>query len=298
MECRQRGAISEEELLAYLAGEEVRPAVLEHLALCPACSAQVAAYRRLELTLMHSLYRWDCPPGQILGDYYLGLLSKETAVAVRFHLATCLHCVSELTLLSEFLASDPLLAEARSADEWLSSLTAARAPEGEVAPEEAVELSGLSAAGDQEQPPLKPSLWSELAHLPERTASAARRIVATLLAPQPRLAYQRDIAQAGSLWPRSYSAEDFSISLHIEHTPGRRDGLQLIGFVTRKGMALEALRGTPVRLISATGVTQTGAIDELGNFLFDSLAPSTYTLELQFSEGTVVIEQLPLTLQD
>jgi hypothetical protein len=39
-------------------------------------------------------------------------------------------------------------------------------------------------------------------------------------------------------------------------------------------------------------------VDELGNFIFSSIAPATYTLELQFPESTVVIDQLPLVLQD
>jgi hypothetical protein len=39
-------------------------------------------------------------------------------------------------------------------------------------------------------------------------------------------------------------------------------------------------------------------IDELGNFVFSSISPATYTLELQFSDSTIVIEQLPIVLQD
>src|SRR5690348_15054930 len=76
MECSKQGAIRDEELLAYLAGEKVRPFVVQHLAECQRCAAQLAAYQRIELTLTSKLYRWDCPPSQVLGEYYLGLLSK------------------------------------------------------------------------------------------------------------------------------------------------------------------------------------------------------------------------------
>jgi anti-sigma factor RsiW len=289
MECSQRGAISEEELLAYLAGEDVRPAVLEHLASCPACTAQVEVYRRLELTLMRSLYRWDCPPAQVLGEYHLGLLSNEMAVAVRFHLGTCMRCAGELALLSEFLAVDPVLAEAPLPAEFDPDLAIFSAEhESDSALQE-------PPASNHHQP--QPLSVPGLAALRERAISGARRIIATLLTPQPRLAYQRELARAEALWPQRYSAEDFSISLHVERGPGRREALQLIGFVTRKGTTLEALQGTPVLLVSAAGMAQSCIIDELGNFLFDSLAPATYTLELQFSEGTVVIEQLQVMLQ-
>nr|BBH92458.1 hypothetical protein KTA_06570 [Thermogemmatispora argillosa] len=313
MECRQRGAISDEEMLAYLAGEEVRPAVLEHLATCPTCATRVESYRRLELTLLQSLYRWDCPPAQVLGEYYLGLLNKEVAVAVRFHLATCQHCTGELAVLSHFLAAETQLAEASPLSELdLAELELAAS----LALEQAEEASAEAEADTGEALPW-PSSWPlddgpsqarslaaarpGRASLGEQMASGARRIVATLLAPQPRLAYQRDLApteQAEALWPRRYSAEDFSISLHVEHGSSHQDGLELIGFVTRKGTALEALQGTPVRLTAASGAVRSGKIDELGNFLFSALAPETYTLELQFPEGTVVIESLQLALPE
>jgi len=64
------------------------------------------------------------------------------------------------------------------------------------------------------------------------------------------------------------------------------------------------LQGTPV-LLSAQDVGKSFAgtpymqsIDELGNFIFSSIAPATYTLELQFPESIVVIDQLPVVLQD
>ncbi|WP_376794782.1 anti-sigma factor family protein [Thermogemmatispora sp.] len=312
MECRQRGAISDEEMLAYLAGEEVRPAVLEHLATCPACATQVESYRRLELTLLQSLYRWDCPPAQVLGEYYLGLLNKEVAVAVRFHLATCQHCTAELAVLSHFLSGETRLAEASPlSDLDLAELELAASlaleqeeEERSVEDERGEALPWPSSWPLDDGPPQVRPLASARAGRPslgEQMAAGARRIVATLLAPQPRLAYQRDLAQAeqaGPRWPRRYSAEDFSISLHVEQGSSLQDGLELIGFVTRKGTALEALQGTPVLLTASSGTVRSGRIDELGNFLFSSLAPETYTLELQFPEGTVVIESLQLALSE
>src|SRR5258708_33749948 len=86
MECNEPGLIRDEDLLAYLAGERVRPGVEQHLTRCPRCSAQLADYRHLELSLISKLYRWDCPPGQVLGEYQLGLLNPQPVLAVRVHL--------------------------------------------------------------------------------------------------------------------------------------------------------------------------------------------------------------------
>src|SRR5207249_11103835 len=125
-----------------------------------------------------------------------------------------------------------------------------------------------------------------------------RLIAAPLQLPQPpRLAYQRDGVQA-TLCPRRYTAEDVNISIQVEQGTNRRDAVQLIGFVTRQGQALEVLQGIPVQLSSSAHTVYTQSIDELGNFIFSSIVPATYTLELQFPESTVVIDQLPVTLQD
>jgi hypothetical protein len=280
MECTKPGAIRDEELLAYLAGENVRPFVVQHLAECQHCSSQMAAYQRIELTLTSKLYRWDCPPSQVLGEYQLGLLSKELTAAVKNHLDMCVLCAAEVATLTEFLANDPVLTE--------------RTP-----------VSGVSVQASSPHNNHRSSQGTKgvLDRLGDRSRVGVRRIVATLLPPQPRFAYQREISQA-TLWPRRYTAEDLSISIHVERGTSRRDSLQLIGLVTRKGEAVGVLQGTPVLLstqdvgISFAGTQYMQSIDELGNFIFSSIAPATYMLELQFPESTVVIDQLPVALQD
>lgn len=269
MECSEPGLIRDEELLAYLAGERVRPVVEQHLARCQRCSSQVAGYRELERSLINKLYRWDCPPSQILGDYHLGLLSGIAAAAVEKHLSMCVLCAAEVATLTEFLANEPILVERVS-----------------------VQLSSPNNHGSASQ-----EVKRALEHLRDQSGAQVRRIVATLLPPQRRLVYQRNLASV-EVWPRRYTAEDFSISVQVERGTQRRDSLQLIGFVTRKGAALEALRGIPVVLSSQTNIVYAQNIDELGNFVFSSIAPATYKLELQLADTTIVIEQLPVALQD
>ncbi len=268
MECSEPGTIRDEELLAYLAGERVRPDVQRHLSQCRRCSSQLAIYRRMELSLTSKLYRWDCPPNQVLGEYQLGLLSNEIATAVKLHLGACVLCASELAMLEQFLANDALLVERVSVQ--TSSLNNHHAP--------------------QEVKPLVDCLR-------DRSGAQVRRIVAAILPPQPRFSYQRHAAGA-EIWPRRYTAEDFSISIQIERGASRRDPLKLIGFVMRKGATLKALQGIPVVLSSQTNAVYTQIIDDLGNFVFSSIAPETYTLELQLPDSTIVIEQIPVTLLD
>lgn len=272
MECSEPGLIRDEELLAYLAGERVRPVVEQHLARCPHCSTRLADYRHQELSLISKLYRWDCPPNQALGEFQLGLLDPATSLAVKFHLRTCVSCSVELNMLGEFLSNDPFLVER---------------PAPLFAP----------APMPNNHPMLPQEPGVLLNRLLDHTRAATERIIATLLPPAPRLAYQRNPAPS-TLWPRRYTAEDFSISLQLERVTGRADLFQLIGFITRKDTALDTLQGIPVLLSSETKAVSAENVDELGNFVFSSLVPATYTLELQSSDGIIVIEHITVDTQE
>ncbi len=275
MECSEPGAIREEEYIAYLEGEKVRPAVLEHIAHCQACMSRVAAYQQLEHKLTYKLYRWDCPPSQILGEFQLGLLDVVFSTAVTTHLRTCVRCSAEVVALTQFLANDPFLAEPVSAMQKSVQKIA---------------LNGHSPVEEAKR---------ALEHLRDQTLVGARRIVATLLPPvQPGFAVQRTPTQQTAQWPRNYMAEDVNISLRVEGDPRQRTTLQLIGFVTCKGAILESLQGIPVHLTDQAGEISTQVIDDLGNFVFPSLTPATYTLELRFPEGVVAVDEMLLQLPE
>jgi len=283
MECLKPGAINDEELLAYLAGEKVRPLVEEHLTRCQYCANRLAEFRRIELTLTSKLYRWDCPPAQVLGEFQLGMLSNELAAAVTNHLSMCVLCMAEVASLTGFLANDPMLAEP--------------------VPQLAASVPLVASASSNNHHPVQDAK-RVLDNVRERSTAAIRRIAAILVPPAPRLAFQRGESAQSALWPRRYMAEDISISVQVDRGTSRRDALQLIGFVTRKDDALESLQGVAVQLVSQTDVQSaqhaqyTQSIDELGNFVFSSVAPATYTLELQFPESTIVIDELPVAFQD
>ena len=273
MECNTPGVIRDEELLAFAAGEKVRPVVEAHLVSCQRCATLVAEVRGLERSLTKKLYRWDCPPNQILGEYQMGLLSIDEERAVQAHLKRCVLCAAEVATFLEFMANDPML----------------------------VERVAVQPSSQNNHVGVKQQAKRALEDLRERTAAQGRRLVATFVPPQPRLALQRNVANAkpdAALWPRRYTVEDFSISMQLERGTDRSDALQLIGLVTRKGASLEAFQGVPVSLLSPGSPVDTQTVDELGNFVFSSLAPATYSLELQLPDTTIVIEQLPVDLQD
>jgi anti-sigma factor RsiW len=292
MECSESGAIRDEELLAYIDGAQVRPAVVAHISHCQHCSSQLATYQRVDRKLIQRLYRWDCPTNQVLGEYQLGLLSSGQAAGVQDHLRRCVLCAAEVAMLTNFLANDPLLVRLEG------GVGAGLAPAPAPTTQHVLNHSHISHAVRNARHVLEEWYTEGIA--------STRRVVATLLSSQPRLAYQRDISDATAQWPRRYSAEGLTISLQVERTPQhahQRASLQLIGFVTSDGGALEELQGISVSLLSQTKVGDGNAqavhsqtIDDLGNFLFSALEPDTYMLEFQLPQRVVAIEQILLTM--
>ncbi len=276
MECSNPGVISDEELLAYLAGEPIRPAAHRHLSRCEACSARLAEYRRMELALTSTLYRWDCPSSQVLGEFELGLLSPEVMEAVEAHVRFCRPCISELAALNSFLATEDV-----------AQAAPASVPVQAIAPVRPNHNHRSQESGNV------------LGRLQDLAKTGARRIAASLVLPQPRLAFQRDLAPV-STWPRNYAAENLSISLHMEATGYPRQALKLIGFVKQLGQEhhLEELEGVPVLLSAPDQTVLSQQIDDLGNFVFGPIAPAVYNLELRFPEQTVAIEKISLVFPE
>src|SRR5579884_4233590 len=226
MECSEPGIIRDEELFAYLAGEEVRPAVAQHLAHCPYCSSQLAVYQRMEQILLKRLYRYDCPSSLVLGDYQLGLLDAPASEQIARHLESCVHCAHELATLGVFLQQE--------------------AP---------VHVEQASTSSNHRHSRHRPP------SLQQTVANNVQRIMAVLLPPLPRPALVREAAQSASSWPRRYEAQDIHIVLQLEEMPGQNLAFQLIGFVTRDNTTLQALQGIQVRLSSASRVIYTQQVD-------------------------------------
>lgn len=98
--------IQEGDLLAYLEGV-APPAIAGHVARCPACAAQAAALREMELLMAGALHRADCPDPDDLLQYQAGLLARADQRRVKRHIAACNDCQAELGQLAALTAPPP-----------------------------------------------------------------------------------------------------------------------------------------------------------------------------------------------
>ena len=99
------GAVSPEDLIAYLDGE-APPDIVAHVRDCPECGAAAADYARDLRRLQRRLFRFACPTSHQLGEYELGVVSPEERTAIAAHVVECPRCTAELRTLREFLAGD------------------------------------------------------------------------------------------------------------------------------------------------------------------------------------------------
>ncbi len=90
-ECVRPGAVTDDDLLACARGE-APPSVVEHVAICPACRARVAAYADLERRLLAGLFASSCLESLTLAEFALELLPADQRAAVADHLARCPDC--------------------------------------------------------------------------------------------------------------------------------------------------------------------------------------------------------------
>jgi hypothetical protein len=101
--CIAPGTVSDEDLLAWARGD-ADVAVREHLEHCAYCRDEASALAQAESKLHHTLFRRTCPPSMTIGEYALGMLEAEQAIAIAEHLLECPHCAEERRRFAAFLA--------------------------------------------------------------------------------------------------------------------------------------------------------------------------------------------------
>lgn len=102
---RHAGAVSSDDLIAYIDGEA--PAeVIAHILHCPICAKEAGEYARAQSGITKRLYRFDCPTPLSLGDYEMGMLQPEARTAIGGHVVSCPRCTQELAQLRAFLHFD------------------------------------------------------------------------------------------------------------------------------------------------------------------------------------------------
>lgn len=145
MTCIAPPQLDDRELLAYLDGEASRQ-VQTHLASCPHCRGRAQQLARVHDRLAALLYRAVCPSPLEVGEYHLGLLAADQALALDQHLAECPHCRRELQQLEGYvaaLAPDVELSPLERIKVLVARLVSA--PEGQ--PRPGVPAPALAAAG-------------------------------------------------------------------------------------------------------------------------------------------------------
>lgn len=109
----------------------------------------------------------------------------------------------------------------------------------------------------------------------------------------PALAGMRGAMPSQQGGPRLYEAGDIQLSLEVQDAAeaGRKSVLGLITGAEATGWQVTLWREEE----SVAELVQTVAVDELGNFVFDSLAPGAYTLTLRGDDVEVVIQDLAVS---
>lgn len=123
----------------------------------------------------------------------------------------------------------------------------------------------------------------------ESALGAARRAIASLVSPGPGLAYAGLRGGAGA--SQTFRAGDVAISIGLG-PPDRRGHSSISGLIASDEGTLDRFAQRPVRLQSVDAVAGSTVVDDLGNFELDAVAPGVYSLELDLSDQTVVIEEI------
>ncbi|MBX3010814.1 MAG: hypothetical protein KF832_04870 [Caldilineaceae bacterium] len=243
------------ELEAYADGESL-PHVAAFFAQQPTAWRQWLQEQRWTSTLRSTLYRFDCPTPATLLAYHQHALAATEQQPLVDHLRLCPLCTQELAQLQRFLPE-------------------AAAPATTVQPD-----------------------WRQLLGQPlQALAERMELVVARLMPPTaPALAGAALRSAAMPTLPQNtpttllFEAGDTAISLMIQ--PESTQTLRLAGQLltlapTNQGIA--TLSAAP----PADAVIQT-AIDAMGNFVVETLAPGTYQLALILPAQAIVVPNLQL----
>jgi hypothetical protein len=123
--------------------------------------------------------------------------------------------------------------------------------------------------------------------LPEPPVARVRRFVATLFVRTSPMQAYGGLRGTNNGSTRVFEAHDVTI------TVGRgQSGDALLGLVVVADQPPDVLNGHAARLISRQGETLVTRLDDLGNFEFAHVSGGAYVLEIDLSDGVLVVEEL------
>jgi hypothetical protein len=125
--------------------------------------------------------------------------------------------------------------------------------------------------------------------------SLLRRVVAVALAPQLQTAAMYGgMRSAGPTAQYAYRAENLELTLDVQRAAGRPGRVVLVGTLFDEDSVIEELQRATASLLEGELVVNSAALDELGNFVLDDIAPGDYSLSLRLPDLEVVVEALTL----
>jgi anti-sigma factor RsiW len=152
MTCISPPELPDASLLKFLDGEADEQ-VERHLQKCEHCRARANALARMQGNLTRSLYRFECPSPNTLGEYHMGLLTRSDEEEVRTHLERCPHCSAEVARLEAYMSAlreDLEVSQAERVKVWVARLVSG--VEGALASGPRLAPVAAGVRGDEDEP--------------------------------------------------------------------------------------------------------------------------------------------------
>lgn len=231
------------------------PDIAQQIEQSPAARQRLAQLSRQQKQLAARLYRAACPDPHTLGEYHLNMLAAAERGHIRQHVDACPHCARELQQFGADL-------QAVSSD-------------------------------------IEVTMFERLRLLVARLIPPAPSF-GTVPGPVPALAGMR----GGNGGPLTYEAGAVQVAIEIHDDAATVGRKSIVGLVTatEEGAAQDSATepgGWQVTLWREEGpvaeLLQTVRIDDLGNFMFDGLAPGDYALTLRGDAVEIVIQELAVS---
>ncbi len=142
------------------------------------------------------------------------------------------------------------------------------------------------------------ALSQEFLGTPEPAIAQRPRLKATLVQQHHLLEAQGAMSVRGEhAWPRQYTVDGISLSLHLAPPSPPGIGTALFGLVSRLDTSQGTLDDVEVHLLPTSITDQLvppAAKIQLNNFMFQHVPPGSYELVIVLPEGNVLIEDLEL----
>jgi hypothetical protein len=236
----------------YLASinKDERPEFKLHLKDCAYCQTEVEAYRKFD-SLMHKNFRFIVSSNRTL--------CIETQKLGEYAL-DLLHGIEERNVTYHLAVCSFCQEEYESLKNWL--------PEKELTPTL------------PKSTPTKPS-WLLLPRV-------IARIIGTNQ-PQSGAALV-GVRGSGDRGPQIFQAEEVQLTIMVQPAGSRRSDLLVEGLVQRLNTELKDLEGAEVRLLKDSILLGTEVIDDIGNFVFESvISCKKFDLEITLSDKIVIV---------